>query len=853
MKTGRAVVFGCVLAGLGVHFALAAGALGVLPGIVRTILAFAVLVLLPGAALLRLVDARPPGGSWLAPGWMLPLGVGWNALLVLCAVALKLPFTALASGALVTTSVLWALAIRRPRADTADAEGVAGLPLMVVLLAAVLVAWHAGVIGTYITYYSDSPDHIGTIRRMIESHEAFPVDAFFRNAGESGADPRKGLWHPQVALIALLAGVDPYDAWRNLSACLSPLFVLNAAAFGFLLAGRAGAAVAAVAFTLTYGGSLAAAPIRETVYSTKLADQLALATLTAVLADLRHRTVWSRLTAVGIGWAAVATHLFASIQFAVVFLALGVAMLLRDRSWSERVRRLTVTVVTVALPCIPFLLFRAMHSYGPQNVIHTEPQGLLFLMGDHRITSIGVLWEWTGILWVLFPVSWWFLWRFGRDNEAALTLLSTSLAVALIIFNPAAVAVLEPRIGYLLMRFVWMLPVFGLLTWLVVSLSMAVREAGSIRRVYAAGGLLIVTIIALPAVRDSVAAVASPESILERNRQDSPLRWRDALDWMRLELPRGSVVLADPATSYSIPMMTGHYVATLVDQHSSPNDPHALTRILDVRDALDPFGDWDRMRDVVQRYDVTHIALNGRFVSPPHFDYWAPSQEWYWEGRRRLDAHPDAFVPRFDRSDFVVYEVRRSALDSLEENGQPRPFVLQTPAAARDPVRIGESLPLIDAFRLNRDAAAAGDSATMVIDWRVREPLPAGSYSIYVRFDRPLPDGISFPGWISKPARKVLERVRGERYRFRIDRLPTGGQYGVDLWRPSEVVRDSFAFRVPADAAPGEYSVRVQMLREPHYPNYRLSDYFFDDDYYAGPIVGRFEVLSSGTRDRGDG
>jgi len=101
--------------------------------------------------------------------------------------------------------------------------------------------------------------------------------------------------------------------------------------------------------------------------------------------------------------------------------------------------------------------------------------------------------------------------------------------------------------------------------------------------------------------------------------------------------------------------------------------------------------------------------------------------------------------------------------------------------------------------------------------------------------------------------RKLIERWHRERYRFRADHLPVGGSYGVDLWRTDEAVRDSFSLTVPRDVAPGDYQVRVRMIRQPHYPNFRLGDYFYDDDYYAGVPAGELRVrdgrVAEGGRD----
>ena len=152
-------------------------------------------------------------------------------------------------------------------------------------------------------------------------------------------------------------------------------------------------------------------------------------------------------------------------------------------------------------------------------------------------------------------------------------------------------------------------------------------------------------------------------------------------------------------------------------------------------------------------------------------------------------------------------------------------------------------LPEVLGVTLGARAARPGDSLEVAIDWRVRQPLPAGSYNVVLRFDRAMPSGFEPPAWCAKPARKVLERMRNERYRFRDGHLPVHGDYGVDLWRPGQVVSDSTTVFVPGDVAPGDYRVEVTMLRQPHYPVFRLADYFFDHDVYSGIPVGSLRVV----------
>jgi hypothetical protein len=56
------------------------------------------------------------------------------------------------------------------------------------------------------------------------------------------------------------------------------------------------------------------------------------------------------------------------------------------------------------------------------------------------------------------------------------------------------------------------------------------------------------------------------------------------------------------------------------------------------------------------------------------------------------------------------------------------------------------------------------------------------------------------------------------------------------------MVRDSLELLVPGDVADGVYAVRIQMIRQPHYPNLMLSDYLSDDDFLSGIVAGRLVV-----------
>ena len=828
---------------------------------VRLAIAFAVLVLAPGAAWVAM-GLGPPGGRLLASVRALGFGVAWNALLILVTRMLGLRFTVLLDAAPVIALLLWLVVILRVRmrppesgaagaAATAAVTGAAhapatatrlgGLALLAVIAAATLASLHAGRIGAPVSYFSDSPDHIGTVRRMLQSGDAFPTDAFFKGAGPEGADPRKGLWHPQVALIAGLARVDPADAWLELPAVIAPFFIFNLAQLGWQSAGAAGAALFAWVQLLVLAGSVHWFPLCKAVFSTFLADQLCLATAIAVLADVARPSRAGRIAAVGLALGAVACHLYSAIQLGLALGALILGLALRERRIRGAAARAFGTAACLGAAALPYLLWRARQAYAPVNIIHTEPQGLLWLNDSLRIVSVGVLWDWMGLLWILFPIAWAPLWRKGRHDPAALYALTTSLAVAFVIFNPVAVAGLEPRLGYLLMRMIWMAPLGALLGWMILSLARAARS-----RPRAGWALAALLLFLLPTARDAASTLLHPQRFAAADREISPLRWRESLAWMDRELPGGQVVLSDPATSYGVPMLSRHYVATLVDQHSSPSDSLALTRILDARDALDPYASWARTREVLRRHGVTVVVVNSDFPRIPFLNYWAPTPRWAAAARARLDQAPQAFERVHERRGFTVYRVREAGLDALPDSAAARPFVVPF-VSGRFPIgrRFAEDLPVVHRLSLWPARVARGDTLSGVADWRALSALPGGSYMVSLRFEQPMPGGFTPPSLIAKPARKVLEKIRRERYRFRDDHLPTAGAYGVDLWRPSEVVRDSFQFTVPADAAPGYYRAEIRMNRSPHYPNLRLSDYFSDRDYYSGVPMGFIEVVST--------
>jgi hypothetical protein len=843
-RAGR--VAGALVA-LALALAGATGALHAAPPEARLAHALLALVVLPGAGLVAL-GADPPGGRLSALAWSFGLGVAWCSALALLGWALRVPVRAPVAALPWLGLLPWALALARGRHPRAAAPPAAraGLPVVaavLVLLAAAVVTLHAARLGTPLGYTTDSPDHVATLRRMLDTGATFPQDAFFRAAGRNGADVRKGLWHVVVAWIAAASAVSPYETWRLLGAWLVPFFVLIVAALGFACRGPTGAALAAWAFALTYGGGLAQAPLRQAVFATRVADALALAASAALLADLARPARGRRVAAVALGFAAVSAHVFAAVHLGVVIAALGVALLLRDRGLGPAARRLAGTALALAAACTPYLVARWLATRGPVNAIHGEPQGLVRLFDGWQVVSFGQLWVWLGAAWVLVPLAWpWLVSaarpRSGRDGLAALYLLSSTLVVALTAWNPAVLA-LAGGTGYLLMRMVWVVPLAALLAWALPEWARAAAEQRGRSRLGAVALLALAVALLVPRARDAAQALADPGVLRAEERAQDPARWRGAFAWMEANLAPGTVVLSDPATSYLVPMTTGLPVVTVADQHGPPGDAEALARLGDARDALDPWAGWPRVREVLRSRGVGAIALDGRFAAPPRLAYGSWDAATFRAERARLDAEPAAFPRLHDEGDFVVYGVRAAALDTLSAPPPARPWLEPWPPSAVRPAEAAS--PALAGLDLPPGPIAPGASVVAVARWHAARPAEPGDWRVMVRCDRE-PPAADVPACVAKPVRKALEKLRGVRFRFRDDHVPVGGRYAVDRWGAGEVVVDTFALHVPADAAPGRWRVSVLMLRLPVYGNLRLSDWFFERDSYTGVLAGTLVV-----------
>src|SRR6185436_14110938 len=143
---------------------------------------------------------------------------------------------------------------------------------------------------------------------------------------------------------------------------------------------------------------------------------------------------------------------------------------------------------------------------------------------------------WRGPLWILFPLSL-PLWARAAATPAVLYLFTTTLAVGALMFLPPLVALLEPRLGYLLMRLPWLLPPSAAVAFLVVGAREAWRGG---RRAGAVAAVALLAVAMAGPLADGASAFLPKRAGAPEHSVVETTRWQDALAWMDRELPAGT-------------------------------------------------------------------------------------------------------------------------------------------------------------------------------------------------------------------------------------------------------------------------------------------------------------------------
>jgi len=694
-------------------------------------------------------------------------------------------------------------------------------------LVGVLVLLGAVLGGTF-HFYSDAPDHVGTIREILASGRYFPTEAFHAGIGSLGADARKGLLHPVLAALCAVTGVDPLDAWLRLPALTAPLPFL--ASYGFLrLAGlRPSHALAGGVLTLvSWAGGLGREQIGISNYPNQIGVCLFWLTTGLSLAAAstgKRGAIGAALAAFG----AVAVHPMILVFLAIFYGILGLHLLLHG---DPRARRsLGIQVALGGLLLAPYLLYRFL-DYAPANPIHTELQGMLlfgsrwFIADPLRLlsnTGLGALVAYPALV-ILFA-------RRPKKDGFTFYAFWISILLANLTLNPFLVPAVQKKVTYLVFRSFWMFP-----PALAVGMSLPVLLEPPLR-----GRTLRPAVLALLAFAFLPGAVALTR-LGHGSRDGSALRWRAAFETIAESLPPRAVVAGDPITSYNLPAFTDLKVVCTFDQHSPPNDARGPERILAARDILSPVVDDATAWALARREHAEYVLIQESFGQPFPSIYWVFSKPAARLRAAQLDRSP--YFRRMNApAGFALFAVR----DSLPDPPPPPLEVLrELPLAAippGPPILERDGVALFGA-RVSPEVGAPGTRFTVVLRWgRAGPVIPPEGRTVAVRFD-----ALDQPGRgraLDKIRRKLRQIRNGVVYRFRNDGIPGGGLAPPDLWPDQLTVVDTLVVRAPRNAAPGSYEVSVALLQLPEMPNHRPRDYLSDRDLYAGTVVDTVRVTA---------
>ena len=830
------------------------------PAWARLAIGFSTFVLMPGLALALLLvrerDVEWP--EWLAPclrpgdspsfaplhGSFNSAGSAWGrAVWVLPAIAF----------------VLWLIrmTMRRWRLPKPTRRGSRRIWITLGIAISTTVIW-CSLNPTPIGIVQDSLDHMATARRMAETGIIFPTDTFYADAGETGADPRKGLYHVLIALLIRVTDLSPAAVWAGMAPFLSPFLVLAA----YCVAKRAIRSHAAGAWAagltlLVYGGGLfAGVAMREAVYSTRVAETLSLLAVWAAWASLGNHSRRSAVVFILLGFAAIATHVFSAVYLAFGggVLALVSAFAYRQlpftfpfrtrREWFIRMGQLAFAL---ALVCAPYLAQRYVQAYSPADPIHLETQGLLFWSGEsfYTVTTWGLS-EWLGLpllgLFAALPL----LWQHRAFGLGPIYLSAVPVAVYFVIANPLLLPLAHSVGGYLVLRLVWCVPLAAALgVGLVLAARNALGPASPTVRKIGLATMAVIGLTLVPPLYHNIAAWLTADSRAAREHTLSPEQWSDLTQALRNLGSERSVILADPPTSYAIPALTGHAAVNLMPQHASPNDPLGEQRIVDARDALSPFVSDEETLEILRRYDVDYIVLNHRIQQPIVYGPWLRQPALFGPGLAKFDRHAQWYERVWSNDGIYLYRVTDAARQAtaVAADTQDR-SAFEIPAEAIVEGAVEEPGIVHVSTTATARRVAPGESVELVTHWQPGsgEPRRPGAYWVIAYLVREPTEGGTLAHLFSKPLRVARERWTGERVHQRSNHVPIEGYWPPDRWEDHRVYVDRYKLPIPADLLPGLYTIRVRLERRPHHLNQYLADFFIDPHYTRGESVYVIEV-----------
>ncbi len=803
----------------------------------------------------------------LAPGWLLSLRIAPDARGVLRAAHSFVCGTALAFAALfvialahadirllgaVMPALVAALALWKRPPREAAASGPRGgrtTPLLLALLIVIVAALILGT-GDPLFYMSDPPDHIAYIRTISNTHQAFPERFYYPESGALTRDIRKGMIHALWGAVNSLTGSPDVAAVWPLIAVIGSVFLLvSLYAAGLMLFGSAAAGlVAAALYVLCYGGGLAGHQLLANASGYAFGRSFYVLAFAAVPLYLHSRRT-DALAFVALAlFAATGTHIahLAAALFIIAVFSLSHLAAVRGERRALLGRGIPLLFAAAIVPNVPYLLMRYLRDYAPNNPIHTHVQGALFFTDRFYVMNPIVFFETAGPLGALALLSVFILWKRGSTWSELRFLLVGVIAVYLLLFVPLWYPFLSGTLSYLLLRFEFAVPSMLVCAMLLGELWKALRghnpELGRARA--ACGAAAAVVLLAVP-LAGNVSGFAYGRADADANRLGSYRNLDDLFEFINLHCPRGIVIASDPITSFGIPAFTDAFVICPYDQHSTPNDSTAIKRIVDARRIFSPASSLADVREILVEYGAEYLVVNGRIPPGAETMYWKPDRAIADTLAARIRGAASPFGVIFERDGVVMARLVAGPAGAPAEAPRPAlPFIGDSidAAAASRLTPSGIEGVFIERVRASGGEVARGDTIVIDVSWVAAERCPPRSYVAYLRFDTEFPKNALYRLAWSKPYRKLIERTTGHRFRFRADFQPLGGVFPPDTWPALRAVHDRVRVPIPANVAPGAYTISLKLAEKPQYPNYVLGDILTDDDSYGGAVTAAIQV-----------
>ena len=719
---------------------------------------------------------------------------------------------------------------------------------------------------------SDAPDHMSYVRRSLDSGVLFPNDSFYRNGDGVGFDPRKGIWHPVMALWAYQGELPPELLWRMLPSFIAFFALAFFLLFVVTVTGRPLLAPAALLLLLLFYRGEGVAWLVKVGFSRNVAHVMLWGGVSFLIryAETGRKDLLFWIFASAL--VGTACHIVFTLNMAVTCLAFILYMIFfpYGRSWLRR--GVTAMAVAAAAVALPLALRSAFTSHG-FNLIHTHRQGMLIITDRFALVDpVEILARLGPSFFFALIVIPFFIWVADGGERRRLTWM-LFLVPVLLVLNPLTGALFERTLGYLHYRILYAAPLFcylglalvGLFRMVVVGRSEDAGKrsvehtpdrtrsrtgrgtGGTLLRIGSrliAAGLLLLFLF-FPLRHSLLATGRSVEGILGEGADDSGVG-RVLAEQLDSVLTSRSVIASDPRTSYIVSAFTDHFVTITLDQHCSPVDTAAILRLRKTRDLFSPAVPLLESAEWLLAEGVDYLLVNVGYERATDFFATVPAGggALAYGKFKRCEGILDE-VLSFDG--FHLFKLDREALASGEglhcSDTVGGTLECNTVGEGKAHEVTAEGGVILERIVTERAEMAPGDTLRGHFCWSVDRELEFGlPYQWTIRLDCEFPKGPFYRYWYGKQYRRRIERDAGIFYRFTYSERLVSGNEQPDRWDPEKTVRQDYEIPVTEWLREGTCVMRVSVRRLSYLPNRTIGDYLLNEDSFHGVQFGSLRI-----------